>query len=39
VLVRPDGFTGWRAVAAASAPRDTLRSALKSLLCRADGTP
>ena len=39
VLVRPDGFTGWRAVAAASAPQDTLRSALKSLLCRADGTP
>jgi putative polyketide hydroxylase len=39
VLVRPDGFTGWRAAAVASAPPETLRSALKSLLCRADGTP
>jgi hypothetical protein len=39
VLVRPDGFVGWRAVDAAGAPDKALRHALGSLLCREDGTP
>lgn len=39
VVVRPDGFVGWRAVAAAGRPEDTLRQALQSLLCREDGKP
>jgi len=39
VLVRPDGFVGWRAAAAAGAPEETLRQALGSLLCRGDGKP
>ena len=34
VLVRPDGFVGWRAVTAAGAPEDDLRQALRALLCR-----
>jgi hypothetical protein len=34
VLVRPDGFVGWRAVTAADAPEDDLRQALQALLCR-----
>ena len=34
VLVRPDGFVGWRAVTAADAPEDALRQALQALLCR-----
>jgi hypothetical protein len=34
VLVRPDGFVGWRAVTAAGAPEDDLRQALQALLCR-----
>jgi len=37
VLVRPDGFVGWRAVTAADAPEDVLRQALEVLLCRGDG--
>jgi 2-polyprenyl-6-methoxyphenol hydroxylase-like FAD-dependent oxidoreductase len=37
VLVRPDGFVGWRAVTAADAPEDALRQALQALLCREDG--
>jgi putative polyketide hydroxylase len=37
VLVRPDGFVGWRAVTAADAPEDALRQALRALLCRGDG--
>jgi 2-polyprenyl-6-methoxyphenol hydroxylase-like FAD-dependent oxidoreductase len=37
VLVRPDGFVGWRAVTAADAPEDVLRQALQALLCRGDG--
>ena len=37
VLVRPDGFVGWRAVTAADAPEDDLRQALQALLCRGDG--
>jgi 2-polyprenyl-6-methoxyphenol hydroxylase-like FAD-dependent oxidoreductase len=37
VVVRPDGFVGWRAVAAAGAPEEALRQALRSLLCREDG--
>jgi len=36
VLVRPDGFVGWRAVTAADAPEDALRQALQTLLCRGD---
>jgi 2-polyprenyl-6-methoxyphenol hydroxylase-like FAD-dependent oxidoreductase len=36
VLVRPDGFVGWRAVTAADAPEDALRQALRALLCRGD---
>jgi 2-polyprenyl-6-methoxyphenol hydroxylase-like FAD-dependent oxidoreductase len=39
VLVRPDGFVGWRAVDAAGAPEKALRHALQSLLCRGDGKP
>lgn len=38
VLVRPDGFVGWRAVDPAGAPEETLRQVLQSLLCRGDGT-
>ena len=34
VLVRPDGFVGWRAVTAAGAPEEALRQALQVLLCR-----
>jgi len=37
VLVRPDGFVGWRAMGAAEAPARTLREALEALLCRGDG--
>ena len=37
VLVRPDGFVGWRAGSAADAPEDVLRQALQALLCRGDG--
>ena len=37
VLVRPDGFVGWRAVTAADAPDTALRRALQALLCREDG--
>jgi 2-polyprenyl-6-methoxyphenol hydroxylase-like FAD-dependent oxidoreductase len=39
VLVRPDGFVGWRAADAACAAEDTLRQALQTLLCRGDGKP
>jgi 2-polyprenyl-6-methoxyphenol hydroxylase-like FAD-dependent oxidoreductase len=39
VVVRPDGFVGWRAVAAAGEPEEALRQALRSLLCRGDGKP
>ena len=39
VLVRPDGFVGWRAADAADAAEDTLRQALQMLLCRGDGKP
>jgi 2-polyprenyl-6-methoxyphenol hydroxylase-like FAD-dependent oxidoreductase len=39
VLVRPDGFTGWRAAGARAEPEQALRSALESLLCRTGGTP
>jgi hypothetical protein len=39
VLVRPDGFVGWRAADAAGAAEDTLRQALQVLLCREDGKP
>ncbi|HEY6493945.1 MAG TPA: FAD-dependent monooxygenase [Trebonia sp.] len=34
VLVRPDGFVGWRAVGAADAPGEALRQVLRSLLGR-----
>ncbi|MGB6579233.1 MAG: FAD-dependent monooxygenase [Streptosporangiaceae bacterium] len=36
VVVRPDGFVGWRAVDAADAPEEILRQVLRSLLCRGD---
>jgi len=39
VLVRPDGFVGWRAVALAGTPEPALRQALQTLLCRGDGQP
>jgi putative polyketide hydroxylase len=39
VLVRPDGFVGWRAADAAGAPEQALRQALQALLCRGDGKP
>jgi len=39
VLVRPDGFTGWRAASLADDPEQLLQAALRSLLCRDDGTP
>jgi len=34
VIVRPDGFVGWRAVDAADAPEQELRQVLQRLLCR-----
>jgi putative polyketide hydroxylase len=34
VLVRPDGFVGWRAVDASGASTATMRRVLASLLCR-----
>lgn len=34
VLVRPDGFVGWRAVTVDGFPHDTLRRALTQILCR-----
>ena len=37
VVVRPDGFVGWRAVASAGEPGEVIRQALHSLLCREDG--
>ena len=36
VLVRPDGFVGWRAVNASGASAATMRKVLASLLCRSD---
>jgi len=39
VLVRPDGFVGWRAAEAADAAEQALRLALQTLLCRGDGKP
>ena len=39
VLVRPDGFVGWRAVALTGTPEPALRQALQTLLCRGDGQP
>jgi 2-polyprenyl-6-methoxyphenol hydroxylase-like FAD-dependent oxidoreductase len=39
VLVRPDGFVGWRTADAAAAPEKALRQALRTLLCRGDGKP
>jgi 2-polyprenyl-6-methoxyphenol hydroxylase-like FAD-dependent oxidoreductase len=39
VLVRPDGFVGWRSADAAGAPEQALRQALQTLLCRGDGKP
>ena len=39
VVVRPDGFVGWRAVDAAGTPQQVLRQVLQSLLCRGDGKP
>jgi 2-polyprenyl-6-methoxyphenol hydroxylase-like FAD-dependent oxidoreductase len=39
VVVRPDGFVGWRAADAADAPEKVLRQVLQSLLCREDGKP
>jgi putative polyketide hydroxylase len=39
VLVRPDGFVGWRAPEAAGVPEQALRQALQTLLSRGDGRP
>jgi FAD binding domain/Aromatic-ring hydroxylase, C-terminal len=39
VIVRPDGFVGWRGIDAAGAPEDVLRPVLQSLLRRGDGKP
>jgi hypothetical protein len=39
VLVRPDGFVGWRVAEAADAAEQALRLALQTLLCRGDGKP
>ena len=39
VVVRPDGFVGWRAVTAAAAPEKVLRQVIQALLCRGDGKP
>ena len=36
VLVRPDGFVGWRAVDAADASASVLAEVLRALLCRED---
>lgn len=37
VVVRPDGFVGWRAIAAADAPAEVLRQVFRSLLCQVGG--
>jgi 2-polyprenyl-6-methoxyphenol hydroxylase-like FAD-dependent oxidoreductase len=39
VIVRPDGFVGWRAVEALDAPDEVLRHVLRSLLVRGDEKP
>jgi len=39
VIVRPDGFVGWRAVADSASAEGIVRQALQSLLCREDGKP
>jgi len=39
VIVRPDGFVGWRSTGAASAPESVIRRVLQSLLCRGNGRP
>lgn len=39
VIVRPDGFVGWRATGAAGAPESVLRRVLQALLCRGNGRP
>jgi 2-polyprenyl-6-methoxyphenol hydroxylase-like FAD-dependent oxidoreductase len=39
VVVRPDGFVGWRAADAAGAPEEVLRPVLRTLLCRDDDKP
>jgi hypothetical protein len=36
VLVRPDGFLGWRAPGRASDPEETMSGVLRSLLCAVD---
>jgi putative polyketide hydroxylase len=36
VLVRPDGFVGWRAVDDSGASAAAMRKVLASLLCRSD---
>jgi 2-polyprenyl-6-methoxyphenol hydroxylase-like FAD-dependent oxidoreductase len=36
VIVRPDGFVGWRAVDAVDTPEETLRQVFRSLLCLTD---
>jgi 2-polyprenyl-6-methoxyphenol hydroxylase-like FAD-dependent oxidoreductase len=38
VLVRPDGFVGWRAAGAAGASEERMRDVLTTLLCRGDAT-
>src|SRR6516162_9151492 len=39
VVVRPDGFVGWRAVDAVGTPEEIFPQVLRSLLCREDGNP
>jgi putative polyketide hydroxylase len=39
VVVRPDGFVGWRAVDAGGTPEEIFPQVLRSLLCREDGNP
>jgi 2-polyprenyl-6-methoxyphenol hydroxylase-like FAD-dependent oxidoreductase len=39
VVVRPDGFVGWRAVDAVGTPEEIFPHVLRSLLCRTDGNP
>jgi hypothetical protein len=39
VVVRPDGFVGWRAAEALDDPGEVLRQVLQALLCRDDDKP
>ena len=37
VIVRPDGFVGWRTQSSETKPRETLRGVYQRPLCKCDG--